>query len=245
MKIILTFKQKLRYYSVVGFILLTPILLLSSVILNYFEINKVSRDPKELINLSLFFVTIAFLFYLFRNRKLKFNEFNIATTTEEFKKAIELTSKQQEWKIEKQTINYLRAFRGPDYLGSEMITIHRKENQILINCIPDPNKTGASVSFGLISSHIDTFTRNLRITKQNSLENEMTIPIAEEKENKWTLLDYLLRIFGYSFCLLFVFISIFLLIPEGNYFMGILIGSIGVTVLVFDLKKILKKTAKR
>ena len=241
----LTGKQKIEYYFIVGFALITPIIFLYDLIQIYFGNYSGTRESKELIIASLPFIILAILLYRFRKRQLRFKEFNIETTVEEFKQAIEISSPKQEWKIEKQTNIYVKAFRGPDILGSEMITIHRKPNKILINCIPNPEHRASLITFGLRKSHINNFIASICQVKQNLNEQKQNIPIVDSSENKWTFIDYILKVFGYAFCLLFIALSIFLLIPNGDYLFGILIGMIGLFILVTDLRKIIRKTANR
>ncbi len=198
------------------------------------------RSAKELISVGIPFVLLSLLFYQIRKKQLNFKVINLKVSDEEFAKAMKDSASELEWEFEKKTKNYIRAFRGPDILGSEMITIIREKDRILFNCIPNPDHKASIFTFGLKKVHVETFTRIL-IEKQD----KKTTALRKEQIEKWTLFDYVLRIVGYSFCLLFIGLSIFLFFPEGDIFIGILSATTGLTIIANDLKKIWEKTVNR
>ncbi len=85
--------------------------------------------------------------------------------------------------------------------------------------------------------------------KQNQLEGIYEIlDIEIEKkqlEKEWSLKNILIRLFTYPFCLFLIGLNLFLIIPNGQYFLAIVsFGFVGF-YLVTDLKIILrKKTGK-
>ncbi len=81
--------------------------------------------------------------------------------------------------------------------------------------------------------------------KQNQLDeilNLLEVEVEEKKiENEWSTKNTLIRMFTYPFCLFLILITIFLLIPEGQYGMALSSFSFVGFYLVTDLKMLFRK----
>lgn len=84
--------------------------------------------------------------------------------------------------------------------------------------------------------------------KQNQLDKIFKILDIEveekEPEKEWSLENIFIRLFTYPFCLFLIAINIFVIIPEGYYFLAL--GTFGCVAfyLITDLKMIFRKKIK-
>lgn len=164
-KVKLSFVQLCWHYSVVPFLLITP-LLFSWDLLNYYVLRKYDgvREPSELMTISLFFIALSILFYFIQKRRLRFSEFNIHYTKDAFDKALKKTSEELKWKIIEKRKCYVRAYRNWDGSASwgELITIKQENGRIFINSICNPEAILISViSYGWNRKNVRTFIDNL------------------------------------------------------------------------------------
>lgn len=134
----LSFIQLCWHYSVVPFLLITP-LLFSWDLLNYYVLRKYDgvREPSELMTISLFFIALSILFYFIQKRRLRFREFNIHYTKDAFDKALKKTAEELKWKIIEKRKGYVRAYRNWDGSASwgELITIKQDNSGYYISGI--------------------------------------------------------------------------------------------------------------
>lgn len=164
-KIKLSFVQLCWHYSVVPFLLITP-LSFSWDLLSYYVLRKYDgvREPSELMTISLFFIALSILFYFIQKRRLRFSEFNIHYTKDAFDKALKKTVEELKWKIIEKRKGYVRACRNWDGSASwgELITIKQDNGRILINSICNPEAILISViSYGWNRKNVRTFIGNL------------------------------------------------------------------------------------
>ena len=164
-KVKLSFVQLCWHYSVVPFLLITP-LLFSWDLLNYYVLRKYDgvREPSELMTISLFFIALSILFYFIQKRRLRFSEFNIRYTKDAFDKALKKTAEELKWKIIEKRKGYVRAYRNWDGSASwgELITIKHDNGRILVNSICNPEAIFISViSYGWNKKNVRTFIDNL------------------------------------------------------------------------------------
>ncbi len=162
-RLTLSFGQKLSHYFFVFFILLPPMFTTYDFI-QYYILDSYSgiRTPEEMAFNYLWILPAIALIVIQRNR-LKFKKYRISANEQELSKALKITSQELNWRIEKQSSNYIRAYRDWDLTASmgEMITIVTAEKYVLINSICDPNKKASIASFGLNRTNKRTFMINL------------------------------------------------------------------------------------
>lgn len=168
----LSFIQLCWHYSVVPFLLITP-LLFSWDLLNYYVLRKYDgvREPSELMTISLFFIALSILFYFIQKRRLRFREFNTHYTKDAFDKALKKTAEELKWKIIEKRKGYVRAYRNWDGSASwgELITIKQDNGRILINSICNPEAILVSViSYGWNRKNVRTFIDNLSNQSTNA-----------------------------------------------------------------------------
>ncbi len=84
-----------------------------------------------------------------------------------------------------------------------------------------------------------------RFEKKNQLKQIFEILDIETEpekiEKEWSLKNILIRSFTYPFCLFLIVLNIFLILPEGKYFLALGTLSMVGFYLVTDLKMILRK----
>ena len=205
------------------------------------------RTAEELINVSLPFFLLAIFFAIIQYRRLKFKEFYVTFTDEQFQEAVERTVNEFEWRIDKNEETFFRAYTW-DWVTNrgEMVTIIRERNRLLINSIRNPN---GIASYGWSSKNIKTFLKNL-----SDVLNNKPAEIKVEKEiREWSVKNTLIRLFAYPFCI-FLIISGFYMVVQpatGIYegitrritcFVGIAIASI---YLYSDIKILITKNDKK
>lgn len=164
-KVKLSFVQLCWHYSIVPFLLM-PSLLLGWNLIGYYVLKKDNgvRDPSELAIILLVFVTLSILLFFIQKRKLRFTEFNISYTNDEFDKALKRTAEELGWKIIEKRKGYVRAYRDWDWSASwgELITIKRDNGRVLINSICNPEAILISViSYGWNRKNVRAFIDNL------------------------------------------------------------------------------------
>ena len=115
-------------------------------------------------------IVFSIVCFLIQNRKLYFREYNISYTEEQFQVALKKTAHELDWTIESNKKGSTRASRSSNWSGSwgEMITIIKRDNQILLNSICDPNLKSSVISWGWNNRNRKSFISNLQIaTGQN------------------------------------------------------------------------------
>jgi hypothetical protein len=192
--------QTFAHFVIVVFISIIP----SYTLFSLFEIYVTDaydgvRTADELILITWLSVILAIAFYFIQKRQLRFREVKITYTYQEVQEAIERTAKENEWQIEINDKNILRAYRPWNWTFSsgEMITIILDKERLLLNSICDPSSRSSIASYGWNDRNIETFLKNLvEIKKDVSIQKKVEKPIEE-----WSLKKVLIRMFSYPFCL--------------------------------------------
>lgn len=234
--------QALEHYFIVIFILFVPCLLLVFLFEIYFSKTYTGvRTANDLFSVASPMVLIAIVLYFIQKRRLRFREFLVEYTNQEFQQAVRRTVNEYDWKIEINNEHIFRAYRPSNWTGSwgEMITIIKEKDRLLLNSICDPNKWSSVTSYGCNKRNVNTFLKNLSDVKQGVAVPEN----IETPEKEWTLKRLVIRIIAYPFCLLFIGAGVFMIINPVNLitpFAGLGIISIAILYLYVDLKMILK-----
>jgi hypothetical protein len=238
----LSFWQTVSHYFIVVFFLLIPIFTLISV----FEIYVTKtydgvRSTGELLRFSLPWILPAIAFLFIQRYRLRFKKILIDYTDEEFKEAVQRTSKELEWTIDKNNKTYLRANRPWNWTGSwgEMITIIRLKDGLLTNSICDPDKWTSVVSYGWNRKNIRTFLKNLNEVKDGTpLKDVVEIP-----ENEWSLKRITIRLLMYPLSAIIIAAGLFAI--YNSTLRGTIAGIAGISFVSIwiyaDIKMIIKQ----
>ncbi len=155
--------QLFSHFFVILFILILPTLCFYTI----FKIEVLGsiefKTTQELLYMSIPWLILAIVFLIIQYYRLNFIKINKKVTGEDFIRIIQITGKERNWKILILTNDYSVARRGFNWTGSwgERITIIRKENEILINSICDPDKRSSVSSWGQNKKNIKAFEKNL------------------------------------------------------------------------------------
>ena len=159
-------RQLFWHYSVVPFILIIPVLNLYSV----FEIEVTGtytgvRSTQELLNVGLPWLIPAVILTVIQYRRLNFKRINARLTSEEFKSIAKQAGQEMNWSFMKLTKDYAIAITCFNWASwGERITIIRKENEILINSICDPDNRPSVSSWGQNRKNISAFKKRIKST---------------------------------------------------------------------------------
>ncbi len=181
-----------------------------------------NQDNFLLFFALVFIVSGVHFYWLYWNR-LFFQEFKAEMTSEQFERAVKVTSRQLDWHISKLTGHFAKAYRSPIKMGNggEIITIKLKGNRLLINSMKDPNLIRRGYSIKRNRQNVDAFLFNAAsILKGENVEEQ--VQQKQEKaedefwqESEWTLGKIFMRIVGYGLTALFLLIGIMIL-AEGD-----------------------------
>jgi len=234
--------QALEHYFVVIFMLIVPFLMLIFLFEIYISKTYTGvRTANDFISFALPMVVIAIVFYFIQNRRLRFREFQIKYTNQEFQQAVRRTVREYEWEIEINNEHIFRANRPSNWTGSwgEMVTIIKGKDRLLINSICDPDKWSSVLSYGWNRRNVNTFLKNLSDVK-NGVPVQKRI---EKPEKEWSLKRIVIRIFAYPFCFFIIGLGFFMIISPVNLmspFAGLGAIAVAIMYLYTDLKMILK-----
>ena len=240
----LTIEQAIMHYAIVWFSLLFPCFVISGFIKDYINnTHSGVRSPSDLIQTGINFSLIAIVFFFIQRHKLKFLQYKINLTQENFEEAIRRTAKVENWTITTYNKQVIQAIHRPDiWMGAgEMITIMKQGNTVLINSISNPNERGWSFWGHQNRRNVVSLLDNLRDIANHVPEKNVD-PEIPEKE--WTLKKILTRIFMYPLCAILIMIGIYLIIEVGYKSTIPAVGCIaaGAIYLYSDLKIITKRT---
>ncbi len=156
--------QLFWHYSIVPFILIVPIMNLYSV----FQIEVTGtytgvRSTEEHLIVGLPWLIPAIIFAIIQYRRLNFKRLNARLTSEEFKSIAEQAGQEMNWHFMNLTKDYVIAITGFNWVSwGERITIIRKENEILINSICDPDNRPSVSSWGQNRKNINAFRKRIK-----------------------------------------------------------------------------------
>ena len=156
--------QLFWHFLVVPFILIIPILNLYSV----FEIEVTGtyngvRSTQEHLSVGLPWLILAVIFGIIQYRRLNFRQLDTKLTAEEFKAIVVEAGQEMNWNFINLTKDYAIAVTGFNWASwGERITIIRKENEILINSICDPDNRPSVSSWGQNKKNINAFEKRIK-----------------------------------------------------------------------------------
>ena len=156
--------QLFWHYSIVPFILIIPIMNLYSV----FQIEVTGtytgvRSTEEHLSAGLPWLIPAIIFAIIQYRRLNFKKLNKRLTPQEFKTIAEQAGEEMNWNFMNLTKDYVIAVTGLNWASwGERITIIRKENEILINSICDPDNRPSVSSWGQNRKNINAFKKRIK-----------------------------------------------------------------------------------
>jgi hypothetical protein len=195
--------QKLTHYGIVFFLLILVLLTVLSLVEIYLTKTYTGvRTADELINSSLPFLILAFIFTFIQYRRLNFKEYKISFTESQFQEAVKRTESQLGWRIEKNNKSVLVARRNWDWSGSwgELVTIIKKSDRVYINSICDPDNISSVVSFGWNKKNRKAFLLNLT----DVIANKPVEVKIEKETNEWSIKRIAIRLVAYPFCIFLI-----------------------------------------
>jgi hypothetical protein len=214
----LDFFQAIFHYSFPLFILAMPFFSLFFSIKDYFT-HTVADPERSLLHFDLFIIALSILSAFIQWRKLRFREYKVSLTSEDFEEALSRTKRSENWIITNHRKQFIQAIRPDELAGEripilnndagEMITIIKLPDSLLINSISDPNMKSASLLGRQNRTNISIFIANLRDVIKH-IPEKVTIPETPEKE--WTLKKIIVRLLLYPLCLSLITIGIWLII---------------------------------
>lgn len=203
----LTTIQSLTHYGIVIFLLLIVALLGWSLIEIYVTGTYTGvRSTGDLVKVSLPFLLLAITFAFIQHRRLRFKEFSLIYSEEQFQDAVQRTIHDLGWRVENNSENFFRAVRPWNWTGSwgEMVTIIKDKDRLLINSICDPDHFSSAASYGWNRKNINTFIKNLNDVLRNQPE-EIRI---EEPVNESSSRRTLIRFVAYPFCIFLIILGV-------------------------------------
>ncbi|SNS42823.1 hypothetical protein SAMN05421640_0097 [Ekhidna lutea] len=186
------------------------------------------------LSFNSFFIGIGLLIFLNLRKKLKLQFYHLKVDYNQIQMALNQTKKDLGWNIVTNNENVIQAKRnwGNVSFGGELITIIPRQNGLLINSISDPDLRTPSLFFH--KTNVRTFLINLY-----NVVNDTKIKKPEELENKWSTGNLIFRLVAYPFCLVSIITSIFFIIPEGNYTLGVGLSLFCLFYLVSDISRLI------
>lgn len=121
------------------------------------------RSTEEHLNVGLPWLIPAIIFAIIQYRRLNFKKLNKHITPQEFKIIAEQAGKEMNWNFMNLTKDYavaVSSFNGASW--GERITIIRKENEILINSICNPDNRPSVSSWGQNRKNINAFKKRIK-----------------------------------------------------------------------------------
>lgn len=122
------------------------------------------RSTQEHLTVGLPWLVPAIIFVIVQYRRLNFKRLKVTLTSEEFIFITKQAGGEMNWRLENLTKDYAVAITGFNW-GSwgERVTIIRKENEILINSICDPDNRPSVSSWGQNRKNIKAFKKRIKI----------------------------------------------------------------------------------
>lgn len=160
----LTKKQMFWHYSSVLFILIIPIMNLYSI----FEIEVTNtytgvRTTQDHLRAGLPWFVPALLFGLIQYRRLNFQKLKAKLSGEEFKLLAIEAGKEMNWNFTELTNDYAIAITGFNWVSwGERITLIRKNDEILVNSICDPDNRPSVTSWGQNRKNINAIKKRIK-----------------------------------------------------------------------------------
>jgi len=231
----LTFMQNFTHYFPVLLVSLPSIVFMFYIVRDLFvDYNDDAKYIEEGCYVIIFLCAAILLFIIQYNR-LYFKKIDIQYTDSQFQEAVKRTAEEMDWRIDNNRKEFFRASTVFFLFWGEMMTIIKRKDYILINCICSPDQYSAITSYGKTTKHIKVFLQNL-----NNVINEVEYtPKVEIVENENSFKRILFRIIMYPVCALMIFGGIMMIyyhITSRNALAGVGLIALSVVILYADIK---------
>jgi len=167
-KLSLSFWNKYTHFSILIYLLITPIILLFLHIKDLMNNEPVSLKENEIY----FIITpilFAILFFKIQNNRLKFKKVSTTLTKDELIKIIENIGAELKWIPYLIGDNIIIVKTNPSFWSGswgEQITIIFDKNNVLINSICDPDKNSSLVSMGRNKKNENALIKAIKATSR-------------------------------------------------------------------------------
>lgn len=168
----LGFWEKLTHFSIVGFMLFIPSVLIFIHLFKFFSGDLMSFQIEE-IPIILVPLILAFLFYWIQKQRLKFRIVKSELNKDQLNEIILEVAKSLEWEFTSKSVNAYVAITKPAFFSGswgEQITILFHDNCVYVNSICNPNGRTSLVSWGRNKNNEQTL-----INKINESTSQQTI----------------------------------------------------------------------
>lgn len=163
-RLLLSKWQTFWHFSVVPFILITPIM--SAIAIFQIEVSGTYsgvRTSEEHFNIGWPWLIPAIIFAVIQYRRLSLKEVETSLSVDEFKQIFKAVGKEMNWQIESLTSDIIIAKTGFSWASwGERITIIREKNFILINSICDPDNRPSISSWGRNRKNINAIVKAIK-----------------------------------------------------------------------------------
>jgi hypothetical protein len=164
-RLLLSKWQTFWHFSVVPFILFTPIM--SAIAIFQIELSGTYsgvRTTEEHFNSGWPWLIPAIIFAVIQYRRLNLKEIEASLSADEFKQTFKAVGKEMNWQIESLTSDIIIAKTGFSWASwGERITIIRDKNFILINSICDPDNRPSISSWGRNRRNINAIVKAIKL----------------------------------------------------------------------------------
>jgi hypothetical protein len=160
----LSFSEKFTHYSIVGFLLLIPSLIIIFYLIFCLEEKPISNISGGIL-LGAISGLLGLLFYFIQKRKLKFTIIETRLERKQIQKIFKEVAKKLNWRISDLHEEEMIAITSPSFMSGswgERITILLDDGKILVNSICDPSKQSSAVSMGRNKKNADTLILAIR-----------------------------------------------------------------------------------
>ena len=155
--------QLFWHYSIVPFLLIVPTIILYDLIqIEVTGTHTGIKSTRELLSVGLLWLLAAVIVAIIQYRRLNFKKLNKHLTPDEFKSISEQAGEEMNWIFMRLSEDCAIAITGFTWTSwGERITIIRKENEILINSICDPDNKLSVSSWGQNGKNINAFKKRI------------------------------------------------------------------------------------
>lgn len=215
----LTRSESLIFYFPGGFLIVLSAIFF---ILDFF---KTSDNPNGR-NLLIFYCLLAILgiiLILVRNQQLRFKEYSINYTDEDFEQALKQTVIENDWRILSRNHDQITAIQRLYFNIYLLITIIKRDSLIRANCIQNPDKLTFELSFGWRKRNIRTFINNLSHAADGT-------HYFKKSRSLWDLIIRGMAIIGYLSSIMFIILSV-VCFYNNEILIGTISGVLGISII--------------
>ena len=161
--LVLTKAETFWHYSIVPFLLITPLYTSIQVFRKYVLHNYHGRPIENLISIGYIWIVPAILFYFLQKHRLRFKEIPIALSGKEFYKIVGKVAEAFKWVVVYRSTNIMVLESGQSWKSwGERITILKDDGLILFNSICDPGNKPSALAWGVNKENRERFEEEIR-----------------------------------------------------------------------------------